>query len=94
MRPRLVDLAETGLVDQTADGIAPGQIGLEHPWLCSVLSFQVASENRRSPAFGARSDLPAAIAPSSPMNESHCSVATFGSLTIALNRIPALSTRS
>jgi hypothetical protein len=31
MRPRLVDVAQACLVDKATDGIAPGQIGLEHP---------------------------------------------------------------
>src|ERR1700748_1893745 len=62
--------------------------------MCNELSFQTGSENRLSPAFGLRSDLPARMEPSSPTKESHCSVATRGSLVTALNRMPALSTRA
>src|SRR5882762_482003 len=31
MRPRLVDVAQARLVDEAADCIAPGKVGLEHP---------------------------------------------------------------
>ena len=48
--------------------------------MCSELSFQTGSENRRSPAFGARSDLPAAIVDNATRPNQRVVVGTLGTL--------------